>query len=264
MTRPLWLPGWCAAEGIEAPAVVVVGDVVAPTVHAGVVTDVLVAVAHGTRAPEGPVVLGSLLDTVRELLPGVDVRVAYVDVISPMLSDVLAELPDGARPVVVPMFLASGYHVRVDVPSAVASDGGRAVVTPALGPDPAVVAAVESRLRSASPSLPDAVVLAAAGSSDQDAVAEVSVATGLLSASLDRPVLAAYVTTASPSVPEAVASLRAAGHATVGVASYLLAPGLFQQRLDSVGADVVAPPIGVHPLVAALIADRYRAATVDG
>nr|WP_221441566.1 CbiX/SirB N-terminal domain-containing protein [Jiangella mangrovi] len=220
----------------------------------------MVAVAHGTRAPEGPVVLSALLDSVRELLPGVDVRVAYVDVISPTLESVLAGLPAGVRPVVVPMFLASGYHVRVDVPSAVASDGGRAVVTPALGPDPAIVAAVEARLRSVVGSLPSAVVLAAAGSSDADALSEVDVAASLLSMSLDRPVLPAYVTTASPSVPEAVSILRADGHATVGVASYLLAPGLFQQRLDAVGADVVAPPIGVHPLVAELIASRYRAA----
>ncbi|WP_053204587.1 sirohydrochlorin chelatase [Jiangella muralis] len=220
----------------------------------------LIAVAHGTRAPEGPVVLAALLDRVRELLPGVDVQVAYVDVIGPTLADVLASVPAGSRAVVVPMFLASGYHVRVDVPSAVAADGGRAVVTPALGPDPAIVAAVEDRLRSASVELPDAVVLAAAGSSDPSALAEVSVAASLLSSALSRPVLPAFVTTASPSVPDAVTSLRGAGHPTVGVASYLLAPGLFQQRLTTSGADIVAPPIGPHPLVARLIADRYRAA----
>ncbi|SDT71603.1 sirohydrochlorin chelatase [Jiangella sp. DSM 45060] len=221
----------------------------------------LIAVAHGTRAPEGPVVLESLLSGVRTLLPGVDVRVAYVDVIEPTLSSVLAGVPAGERPVVVPMFLASGYHVRVDVPEAVTADGGRALVTPALGPDAAVVAAVEARLRSASADLPSAVVLAAAGSSDASALAEVSVAASLLSSALSRPVVPAFVTTASPSVPDAVASLRAAGHARVGVASYLLAPGLFQQRLTTSGADVVAPPIGPHPLVAALIAERYRAVT---
>lgn len=226
----------------------------------------LIAVAHGTRAPEGPVVLAALLDRVRALLPGVDVRVAYVDVIEPTLSSVLASVPHGERAVVVPLFLASGYHVRVDVPSAVASSGGgRAVVTPALGPDPAVVAAAEERLRSSAPDvLPSAVVLAAAGSSDESALAEVAVAASLLSASLGRPVVPAYVTTASPSVSDAVSSLRAAGHATVGLASYLLAPGLFQQRLASAGADVVAPPIGPHPLVAALIADRYRSAVERG
>ncbi|SDU20457.1 sirohydrochlorin chelatase [Jiangella alkaliphila] len=220
----------------------------------------LIAVAHGTRAPEGPVVLAALLDRVRLLLPGVDVRVAYVDVIGPTLSSVLASVPDGERAVVVPMFLASGYHVRVDVPSAVAEDGGRAIVTPALGPDAAVVAAVEARLRSAADALPSAVVLAAAGSSDASALAEVDVAASLLSSAVARPVQPAYVTTASPSVPDAVSSLRAAGHPTVAVASYLLAPGLFQERLSTAGADLVAPPIGPHPLVAQLIADRYRAA----
>ncbi len=229
----------------------------------------LIAVAHGTRAPEGPVVLAALLDRVRLLLPGVDVRVAYVDVIGPTLSSVLASVPDGERAVVVPMFLASGYHVRVDVPSAVAEDGGRAIVTPALGPDAAVVAAVEARLRSAvdaggaAGALPSAVVLAAAGSSDASALAEVDVAASLLSSAVGRPVQPAYVTTASPSVPDAVSSLRAAGHQTVAVASYLLAPGLFQERLSTAGADLVAPPIGPHPLVAQLIADRYRAA-LDG
>lgn len=230
----------------------------------------LIAVAHGTRAPEGPVVLAALLDRVQPLLPGVDVRVAYVDVIGPTLSSVLASVPDGERAVVVPMFLASGYHVRVDVPSAVAEDGGRAIVTPALGPDAAVVAAVEARLRSAADAdgaadgaagaLPSAVVLAAAGSSDASALAEVDVAASLLSSAVGRPVQPAYVTTASPSVPDAVSSLRAAGHPTVAVASYLLAPGLFQERLSTAGADLVAPPIGPHPLVAQLIANRYNAA----
>lgn len=202
--------------------------------------------------------LERLLDGVRAKLPGADVRIAYVDVIGPTLEEVLRSLE--GRAVVVPMFLASGYHVRVDVPQAVAAAGGHAVVTPALGPDGAVVAAVAARLREAGP-LPDAVVLAAAGSSDADALAEVETAAGVLSALLGREVVAGYVTTATPSVAEAVASLRAAGHATVGVASYLLAPGLFQRRLADAGADLVAATIGPHDEVATLIATRYRTAT---
>lgn len=235
------------------------------------VTDVpaLVAVAHGTRDPAGPAVLTELLDGVRELLPDVEVRVAYVDVIEPMLADVLAGL--AGRAVVVPMFLASGYHVRVDVPEAVHSTDTPALVTPALGPDDAVVAAVAARLREAcqlrgagprgetSP-LPDAVVLAAAGSSDAGALAEVDAAARKLAARLDRDVTPAYVTTAEPTVSDAVTALRAAGHATVGVASYLLAPGLFQRRLAEAGADVVAAPIGPHERVIALVAERYRRA----
>ncbi|WP_166354838.1 sirohydrochlorin chelatase [Phytoactinopolyspora limicola] len=219
----------------------------------------LVATAHGTRDPDGPVVLEHLLDEVRRHLPDVPVRIAYVDVIEPMLDEVLAELP--GTPVVVPMFLASGYHVRVDVPEAVAATGHVAVVTPALGPDDAVVAAVADRLREAARGeLPDAVVLAAAGSSDNDALAEVEVAATKLAAVLRRDVVAGYITTAAPTVAEAVASLRSAGFQRVGVASYLLAPGLFLRRLDDVGADVVAPPIGVHPAVVDLIVTRYREA----
>ncbi|PSL08310.1 sirohydrochlorin ferrochelatase [Haloactinopolyspora alba] len=217
---------------------------------------VLVAVAHGTRDPDGPVVLEQLLDDVRRRLPDVDVRVGYVDVIEPTLEDVLATVGEDA--VVVPMFLASGYHVRVDVPDAVKATGGTAVVTPALGPDDAVVEAVAARLRAAG-DLPDAVVMAAAGSSDADALAEVETAGRRLGALLDREVVVGYVTTASPSVGEAVASLRASGAASVGVASYLLAPGLFQRRLDGVGADLVAPPIGPHERVVDLIVERFSA-----
>lgn len=226
--------------------------------------DVLVAVAHGTRAPAGPVVLEELLGLVRDRLPGVDVRVAYVDVIGPTLEEVLTDL--GGRAIVVPMFLASGYHVRVDVPAAVEATGSVATVTPALGPDPAIVAAVADRLATAgsgassSGASADAVVLAAAGSSDQDALAEVGVAADRLATALGVEVMPAYVTTAAPAVDQAVTDLRAAGHRRVAVASYLLAPGLFQQRLSLAGADVVAEPIGPHPLVADLLVARYQTA----
>lgn len=217
----------------------------------------LIAVAHGTRDPEGPVVLEELLDDVRKRLPEVAVRIAYVDVIGPMLDEVLADV--GGAAVVVPMFLASGYHVRVDVPRAVEATGGRAVVTPALGPDDAVVSAVAERLRFAG-EMPDAVVMAAAGSSDESALGEVATAGAKLAALLERDVVVGYITTAAPTVGEAVESLRERGHGRVGVASYLLAPGLFLRRLDDVGADVVAPPIGAHERVVDLIVDRYRSA----
>ncbi|WP_298330751.1 CbiX/SirB N-terminal domain-containing protein [Haloactinopolyspora sp.] len=219
--------------------------------------DVLVAVAHGTRAPEGPVVLDELLDGVRSRLPGVPVHLAYVDVIEPTLEQVLASVH--GRAVVVPMFLASGYHVRVDVPNAVEATGGSASVTAALGPDDALVAVVADRLRAAG-AVPDAVVLAAAGSSDAGALAEVESVARRLETVLDREVAVGYVTTASPSVGEAVESLRASGARTVGIASYLLAPGLFQQRLAEAGADVVAAPIGAHEAVMDLVVERFRTA----
>lgn len=224
-----------------------------------VATSTLVVVAHGTRDPEGPRVLEALASRVRERLPEVDVRLAYVDVIGPTLHEVLAGVAGGA--VIVPLFLASGYHVRVDVPGAVRDTGVGAVVTPALGSDADVIAAVADRVREAGFVGGDVVVLAAAGSSDPDALAEVDAAAAALSRVLGAELIVGYAATATPTVHDAVAAARAgAPDSRVAVASYLLAPGLFQRRLDEAGGDVVAGPIGVHPRLVDLVVRRYREA----
>lgn len=176
----------------------------------------LVMVAHGTREPAGPVVLDELAEGVRRRLPEVAVRLAYVDVIGPTLEDELARA--GGPVVLVPLFLASGYHVRIDIPDVLERSGTQARVTPALGPDEAVIAAVAERLGAAGP-LADAVVLAAAGSSDKRALADVELAARRLSGMLARPVSVGFAATASPTVAEAVATLRDAGNHRIGVAS---------------------------------------------
>jgi hypothetical protein len=69
--------------------------------------------------------------------------------------------------VVVPAFLAPGYHVNTDLPARIAESGHRRVtVTRALGPDPVLAAIMRTRLLEAGWSPGDAVVMAAAGSSD--------------------------------------------------------------------------------------------------
>lgn len=222
----------------------------------------LVLAAHGTRDPHGPGVLEELVRRVRSRLPGVPVRLGYVDVVGPRLDSVLpsgAPVPDGGT-VLVPLFLGTGHHVRADVPAAVRAlqaTGRRAVVTPALGPAREVVHAVADRLLEAG-HLPDAVVLAAAGSSDPGALEETWEAAARLAARLDRPVSVGYLSAARPGVAEALRDLRADHHGRVGVASYLLAPGLFQRRLAASGADVVGGPIGAHPALVDLVVARYR------
>ncbi|MEV6339610.1 sirohydrochlorin chelatase [Nocardia vinacea] len=193
------------------------------------------------------------------------VRTAFVDVLGPSPSEVLRDLTDAqgesVPAVVVPAFLASGYHVYQDVPREVAESGHPEVaVTPAMGPDPALARIMGMRLRAAGWRPGDAVVFAAAGSSDARARQDVRRAAGMLAEHLDVPVRIGYVATGAPRVPEVVAELRESGARRVFVASYLLAHGLFQQRLHDAGADGVAEPIGVHPAVVRLIADRYRAA----
>lgn len=239
----------------------------------------LVLAAHGTRDPAGAVVVEQIAAAVRRRLPGVPVAVAYVDVRSPSLTEVLASVPGPA--IVVPAFLAAGYHVRVDVPEQILRSGCRSVtVTPALGPDPLVLAAVHHRLLDAGWQPGDPVVLAAAGSSDARAVADVHLAGRRLSALTQGPVQVGFITSAHPSVPDAVAAVRpnpadfgaapaipdhpspitAAGRRSVAIASWLLAPGLFHQRLAGMGADLVTDPIGAHPRLVDLVVRRALAA----
>lgn len=212
----------------------------------------LVIVAHGTRDPAGAVVASQLAAAVRAKLRGVRVELAFADVRGPTVADVLADLPGPA--VVLPAFLAAGYHVRVDLPAQLA-DFPDAVLTAPLGPSRAMVAAVHDRLLEAGYRAGDRVVLAAAGSSDPLALADVRRAALRLSARLDAEVHIGYCATAQPALPQAIAQL--AGR--VSVASWLLAPGLFHRAATRAGADVVSAPIGVHPLVVDLIIARYRA-----
>ncbi|MET8799721.1 CbiX/SirB N-terminal domain-containing protein [Nocardia sp. NPDC004568] len=199
------------------------------------------------------------------------VRTAFVDVLGPSPAEVLRDLAtravvagDCVPAVVVPAFLASGYHVYQDVPREVTDSGHPAVtVTAAMGPDPALARIMAVRLRAAGWRPGDAVVFAAAGSSDARARADVRRAAAMLTAQLATPVRTAYVATGAPRVPEVVTQLRESGQERVFIASYLLARGLFHERLHQAGATGVAEPIGVHPAVVRLIADRYRSAARD-
>ena len=104
------------------------------------------------------------------------------------------------------------------------------------------------------------MVLAAAGSSDPAALAEVRAAGRMLAAEVGRKARVGFVATAVPRVDALVAELRAAGERRIAVASWLLAPGVFHTRLAAVGADVVAAPLGAHPDVVAAVVARYTAA----
>jgi sirohydrochlorin ferrochelatase len=221
-----------------------------------------ILVAHGTRNAHGVEMIGELADRV-SAVTGRRVRTAFVDVLGPTPADVLRTLPDDVPAVLVPAFLSSGYHVRVDIPGHVAASGHRnAVVTTAMGPAQDTVGVVVERLLESGWQPSDSVVLAAAGTSDPNARRDLRVTAALLSAALGQRVELAYAATGEPSVVSAVAGLRDRGARRVVVASYLLADGLFQDRLRASGADVVAEPLGTHPGVVRLIASRFRRAVL--
>jgi sirohydrochlorin ferrochelatase len=106
----------------------------------------------------------------------------------------------------------------------------------------------------------DAVVLAAAGSSDPAWRESIHAMAARIGAHVG------YTSGSDPKVADVVAKLRRHGARRVAVAAYLLADGLFYRTLHRAGADAVTPPLGLDPAVAGLVLRRYETAiltTVD-
>ena len=216
---------------------------------------ILVACAHGTRNPTGRRLIAELALAARSLRPGLATTAAFVDVV--------AELSAAGQPaVVVPLLLSGGYHVHVDIAGAVAAAPGAVAARP-LGPDPRLAEVLHDRLLASGADPRDpltAVVIAAAGSSDARAVADVETTADLLQRTWAGAVTTGYGSAAAPTVPDAVAAARRAGAERVVVASYLLAPGHFHNKLAGAGADAVTAPLLPDDRIAAVLLDRYDAA----
>ena len=221
-------------------------------------SQVLLAVAHGSRDPAAQQCVLSLTSRVARSADGIAVRTAFVQNAQPSLAVGLDEAAtqagaDGA--VVVPLLLSGGYHLNSDIGGAARAAG--VPVAPPLGPDRRLVRALSDRLREAGVPGQVPVVLAAAGSSDPRALADTRQQAAMLAAHRHAPVVAAFATAARPTVDEAVSFLADVTGQPVAVAAYLLAPGLFHDRLWLSTGTWVSGPIGDHPAVAELILDRF-------
>ncbi|BCY07710.1 sirohydrochlorin chelatase [Actinoplanes sp. L3-i22] len=215
----------------------------------GIAVTTLIAVAHGTRSANGRRQLQELAAAVARKRRGLDVRLCYVDVQEPKVSAIVPTVRDA---VVVPLLLSCGYHVRVDIAEAVAGTG--IPVTAPLGPDPVLLGSMLGNLPPA-----DAIVLAAAGSSDPGWRADVEgVATRLPGGAR-----VGYVSGTGPRVPDVVAQLRREGARRIAIAAYLLADGLFYRSLSEAGADSVTPPLCRDAAVADLVLSRFDGAFVN-
>jgi sirohydrochlorin ferrochelatase len=221
----------------------------------------LLLVAHGTRKQQGVAMITDLAQRVSALLDD-QINVAFVDVLGPTPSELLRRMHH-APAVLVPAFLAGGYHVRTDIPAHVAASRHCGVtVTAPLGPSPQLTRVLADRLVESGWRPDDAVVLAAAGTSDPFARKDLHTMATWLSAIIGSRVELAFAATGRPYVSEAVSALREGGARRVVVASYLLSEGLFQDRLHASGADAVTAPLGTHPATVRLIANRFRRARI--
>jgi sirohydrochlorin ferrochelatase len=188
--------------------------------------------------------VAALVDAVAARMPGRRVVSGFVDVQQP---DLATTLTSASGAVVVPLLLSAGYHVHVDMRQAVAS-ADRAVDSPllaaALGPDDRLVDLLSLRLEQAGVGGDDVVVLGAAGSSDQRAVADCRDMAVRLSSVLGSPVDCGFISASGPRLADAVR--RAHTHRPgrrIAVATYLLAPGYFAELAAACGADVVTAPL---------------------
>jgi sirohydrochlorin ferrochelatase len=234
----------------------------------------LVLAAHGSPHPAHAASIFELRDAIGRRG---DVHVGWLDFAEPDLATAVgiarestndrltgADLRDRRRGlvVVVPLLLAAGFHARVDVPTMLAGVR-RVVVAPTLGPDPLLAAAVARRLADAGTPKDDPIVLAAAGSSDELALAQVEAVADSLRGIRSGRVRTGFLAGDGPDLATVVAEL-AAGEDPVTVATYLLSPGTLADRVAEVsraaGAVKVTAPIGVAPELVELIRARWLVA----
>ena len=109
----------------------------------------LILFAHGARDPRWASPFEAVAAQVRALRPQVQVRLAYLEFMSPSLPEAVAEvvLAGCAQVSVLPLFLGSGGHVRKDLPVLVEKLRGEYPDTVftllgAAGEHPAVIAAI--------------------------------------------------------------------------------------------------------------------------
>jgi sirohydrochlorin ferrochelatase len=204
----------------------------------------VLAASHGTSSLAGRTAVRMLVERVASSLR-FPVVACHVDVEQPDVPSALAMAAETCNSaVIVPLLLSAGYHVYVDLTESAERSPVPTLVAPALGPDARLVAVLSERLREAGHGLGDSVVLAAAGSSDERAVADCRTTARMLADELDTPVQLGFISACEPALSDAVADARRSRPtARVVIATYLLAPGYFTDLAGKAGADVVAEPL---------------------
>ncbi|ETD34843.1 sirohydrochlorin chelatase [Williamsia sp. D3] len=234
----------------------------------------LVLAAHGSRDPRFAATMERITHGVRIRLPGVDVRLGYLDLNSPSVAGVLAGCT--GRVMVAPLLLSNAFHSKVDLP-AIVSDACAANPDievrqlPPLGDDPRIVSALIGRLDQAGIRATDGVVLTAVGSSDPTADEAVRARAAELAVRLRTPLVQTVFATRlgrdHSDLHQALRSLRRGGARRVVVSPYFLSAGLLTERVDAAvdhlaPGSLIAGPIGAHPDLIDVVCDRFRGATM--
>ncbi|MPZ62832.1 MAG: sirohydrochlorin chelatase [Propionibacteriales bacterium] len=237
----------------------------------------LVALAHGSQDPRSAATVHALCNQVRDMRPDLRIEAAFLDHCEPSPAQTIDRLvADGYDEIViVPLLLTAAYHARIDVPAVVQEAANqhaqlRIQVTEVLGDD-VLLDVLDRRLRAVLRRTRarevDALVLAAAGSSDSRANASIVRLARLWGARHKLPAIAAYASAAPPATGEAVRAFRREGRRHIAVGSYFIAPGFLPNRAEELaleaGAIAVADPLGDDSEVAWQVLTRYTVGAVE-
>ena len=238
----------------------------------------LVALAHGSRDPRSAATITALVGEVRSMRPDLRIEAAFLDLSKPSFETVVAKLVRAGfdEIVVVPLLLTEAYHAKVDVPEAIAAaasrhEGLKIRASKILGMEATFLEVLDLRLRDALKEARvrelDALVLAAAGSSDPLANQAVARLARVWGTRHKLPVKAAFASAAPPATGEAVRAFRVEGRRHIAVASLFLAPGFLPDRAAELaleaGAVAVSEPLGCDPELARTILARYAVGAVE-
>lgn len=238
----------------------------------------LIALAHGSRDPRSAATIQALVGEVRALRPDLPIEAAFLELSRPSFATVVKKLVRKGHEeiVVVPLLLSEAYHAKVDVPTAISDamaehPGLKIRASKILGLEAEFLAVLDRRLRDALSKARvrelDALVLAAAGSSDSIANQAVGRLARVWGARHHLPVTAAFASTAPPATGEVVRAFRAEGRRHVAVASMFLAPGFLPDRAAELaleaGAVAVSEPLGAAPELARTVLARYAVGAVE-
>lgn len=238
----------------------------------------LVALAHGSRDPRSAETIQALVGEVRKMRPDLRIEAAFLDLSRPRFSTVVDKLVKAGfeEVVVVPLLLTEAYHAKVDVPAAIAAveashENLKVRASNILGLETIFLEVLDRRMRAALKAARvrelDALVLAAAGSSDALANQAVARLARLWGAKHKLPTVAAFASAAPPATGEAVRQFRAEGRRHIAVGSMFLAPGTLPDRAAELaleaGAVAVSEPLGADTEVARTILARYAVGAVE-
>jgi sirohydrochlorin ferrochelatase len=238
----------------------------------------LVALAHGSRDPRSAQTIQALVAEVRKMRPDLRIEAAFLGLSKPSFPTVVDKLVRAGYEeiVVVPLLLTEAFHAKVDVPAAIAAmeakhENLKVRASSILGLETIFLEVLDRRLRAALKDARvrelDALVLAAAGSSDALANQAVTRLARLWGTRHKLPTVAAFASAAPPATGEAVRQFRAEGRRHIAVGSMFLAPGTLPDRAAELaleaGAVAVSEPLGADTEVARTILARYAVGAVE-